>query len=193
MSSAILQRTLLEGSDDSPESTGHKPIILELRIKEEIIEKPEAALTEQDRLLIQHALQARERGMAGQYANKDHEYLGAAVITGDGEIFTGFNIQRPIPLTICGERLAMYHALTSSKQTRPKITSVAVIGDCDIPRPPCGICLRQLAKFGPDVRVLCANTRGDVIVTRVEDLLPLAFNHVELWNDLEQEHGHDQA
>ena len=82
--------------------------------------------------------------------------VGAALLTEDGRVFTGCNIENAsYSLTICAERTAVFKAV-SEGVTKFKAIAVAGSADEDFskPCPPCGACLRlDLA--------LCGNTAAN--------------------------------
>jgi cytidine deaminase len=58
-----------------------------------------------------------------------------------------------------------------------RITEIAVIADAPRPVPPCGGCRQKLAEFGGgDTKVTLATTRGEMLETKVSELLPGAFS-----------------
>ena len=67
--------------------------------------------------------------------------VGAALLTDDGSVFTGCNIENStLGLTLCAERVALFKALSEGKRHFEKIT---VVTDAKLLSPPCGAC-RQL-------------------------------------------------
>jgi cytidine deaminase len=120
--------------------------------------------------LVSEARGAREQA----YAPYSHDFkVGAAVLTEEGEIFTGCNIENAsFGATICAERVAVFKAVASGHRS---IRAVAVIADTPDPISPCGICRQVIAEFGADADILMANTAGDTRVSGMRELLPAAF------------------
>ena len=99
--------------------------------------------------------------------------VGAALLTTDGRIFTGTNVENAsYGLTICAERVAVGNAVSAGCRQFRAIAIVAPSADLS----PCGACRQVLAEFG-DCLVICADARHRrrVRVWRLAELLPDAF------------------
>jgi cytidine deaminase len=121
--------------------------------------------------LVKWALRAREKACA-PYSNFK---VGAALITQDGKIFTGANVESAsYGLTCCAERVALFHALTSGKK---KFYAIAVVARADGGAMPCGACRQLLSEYAPDALVwVCDSARPSAIKEfTVKELLPGAF------------------
>src|SRR3954471_20685817 len=74
--------------------------------------------------------------------------VGAAVLTEDGAVFSGCNIENAsYGLTICAERTAVFHAAAKGHRA---IVAVAVYTPTTFPTAPCGACRQVINEFGPD-------------------------------------------
>ena len=124
-----------------------------------------------DEELIEQARQAR----LGAHAPFSHFQVGAAIVTADGQIYTGCNIEHSVySLTMCAERVAIFKAVSEGARDFVK---VAVVADYERVTPPCGCCRQSLWEFaGPGTRVILANLAGEVRRFNLEDLLPLPFD-----------------
>jgi cytidine deaminase len=122
--------------------------------------------------LAQRAIAAREQALA-PYSGF---FVGAAVETLDGTIYTGCNIENAsYGLTVCAERVALWKAI--SEGVRPgEFRAIAVAADTPRPTPPCGACRQLLAEFAPQATVTLVNLHGDTREFTVAELLPEAFN-----------------
>jgi cytidine deaminase len=119
--------------------------------------------------LIDRARQAREAA----YAPYSNFKVGAAVLTGTGEIFSGGNIENAsFGATICAEQVAIFTAVAGGYR---HLTALAVIADTPDPIPPCGLCRQVLAEFNPECQVLMANMAGQWRLVNLKTLLPAAF------------------
>lgn len=99
--------------------------------------------------------------------------VGAAVLTEDGQMFSGCNIENAsFGATVCAERVAIFKAVCDGCR---KIIAVAVVADSADPIAPCGMCLQVLSEFGRDAEVIMANTAGKTRLSRVNELLPYNF------------------
>lgn len=129
--------------------------------------------------LLKKAFEARKNA----YAPYSHFLVGAALLTAEGEIFTGGNIENAsYSVTLCAERAAMAAAISRGYR---HFTALAVVGGRegeDLPLcPPCGTCRQFISEFcSPDFPVITArlDQNGLVIEKRVNslsELLPDGF------------------
>lgn len=125
-------------------------------------------------ILISAALDARENA----YAPYSNFFVGAAIETEDGRIYTGCNIESAsFSGTICAERVALTKAVSEGVT---KFSAIAIVGGgedgitdyCA----PCGICRQLLAEFcDDDMTVILARDLDDYEITTLGELLPRAF------------------
>jgi cytidine deaminase len=96
---------------------------------------------------------------ARAYAPYSRFLVGAAILTEEGTIVPGSNVEiSSYSLTCCAERVAVFAAVSSGVR---RITAVAVATDASPPAGPCGACRQVLYDFGgPDLEVLLTNTTG---------------------------------
>jgi cytidine deaminase len=100
--------------------------------------------------------------------------VGAALLTEDGKIVTGCNVENATyGLTICAERVAMFKALSEGHR---KFVAVAVVADTASPTPPCGACRQVLWEFGGDLEVVLGNLTEEKARVRLAKLLPQPFD-----------------
>ncbi|MGE5340026.1 MAG: cytidine deaminase [Candidatus Omnitrophota bacterium] len=121
--------------------------------------------------LLQAAREARENA----YAPYSHFRVGAALLTSNGRIFSGCNVENAsYGLTICAERNAIFQMAANGER---KISAIAIIGDCDDFLPPCGACRQVMTEFSDkDTAVYMCNKNGDYKKLRMEEVLPFAFS-----------------
>ena len=113
-------------------------------------------------------------------AVREHAYapysgfaVGAALLTEDGRIFTGVNVENAsFPVTICAERGALMTAVAAGARS---FRAVAVVTDAEHPAAPCGLCRQMLAEFGLDMKVLIIGKDGPDSIVTLRELLPRAF------------------
>ena len=123
--------------------------------------------------LIEAARQAREKA----YAPYSKFKVGAAVLTSDGKIYTGCNIENAsYGMSNCAERTAIFKAVSEGET---KLEALAVIGDTNTPISPCGACRQVIAEFGIQ-QVAMANLKGGVKIVTLEELLPFSFAKADL-------------
>ncbi|HBT38509.1 MAG: Cytidine deaminase [Thermotoga sp. 50_1627] len=118
--------------------------------------------------LIEKAIEA----MSKAYAPYSNFKVGAALLTKSGKVFTGCNVENAsFGLSVCAERVAIFSAVSAGEMRFEKLV---VVANTDSPASPCGACRQVMSEFG-DFEVLLVNLRGEVVRTRVSELLPRAF------------------
>lgn len=123
--------------------------------------------------LVQAAVDVRQRS----YSPYSRYAVGAALLTRTGKIFAGANVENAVlPLTNCAERTAVFAAVSAGEKDFVAISVVTENAGT-----PCGSCRQVLAEFGLDIKVIIANTAGEITqVLTVADLLPSAFTPADL-------------
>ncbi|MBT7958906.1 MAG: cytidine deaminase [Akkermansiaceae bacterium] len=118
--------------------------------------------------LLRYASKARNLA----YAPYSKFRVGAALLSKDGEIFTGCNIENAsYGLTNCAERTAVFKAV-SDGVTEFTAMAIAVPGGAS----PCGACRQVLNEFNPTMTIMLGDENGQLIrITSVDTLLPDAF------------------
>jgi cytidine deaminase len=120
-------------------------------------------------------LDAAREARAQAYAPYSHFRVGAAVLTGKGQIFAGANVENAsYGLTVCAERVAIFTAAAQEGGADLQIRALAVVGDQPGPCPPCGACLQVLLEFGPQAVILYQGVEG-LEEARLGELLPRGF------------------
>lgn len=108
--------------------------------------------------------------------------VGAAILTEDGKVFDGCNIENAAyPAGICAERTAVGNAVSSGARDFVKIAIVGgKKGEITDFCPPCGICRQVLSEFcGKDFKILLYDGKT-VKSYRLNELLPYNFGSEEL-------------
>ena len=120
------------------------------------------------------------RAMNNSYSPYSGYKVGSALLTDDGEIFTGCNIENAsYSPTVCAERVAIFKAVSEGKR---HIKMIAVAGGQDgnisTGAAPCGVCRQVMTEFcSEDMPVLIVTSNsGEYKETSLGELLPLAFN-----------------
>lgn len=124
-----------------------------------------------DQELIESARRARETA----HAPYSGFAVGAALLSGDGRVFTGCNIENStFGLTMCAERVAIFKAVSEGAR---EILKLAVVADHERFAPPCGCCRQMIWEFATEgAEVILANLNGAVQRFGIEDLFPNAFD-----------------
>jgi cytidine deaminase len=99
--------------------------------------------------------------------------VGAAVITKDGQIFKGCNVENAsYGLSICAERTAIFHMVAQGKR---QIAAVVIYTPTATPATPCGACRQVISEFGPDALIIGVCDGPAVFTKKLSELLPAAF------------------
>lgn len=128
-----------------------------------------------DKELMKIAEEARERA----YCPYSGFAVGAALLTSDGEVYIGCNIENAsFSPTCCAERTAFFTAVADGKRDFVKI---AVTGGKKGEEPlelcsPCGVCRQVMSEFcSGDFEILLGSAESIKKYT-LADLLPLGFD-----------------
>lgn len=127
--------------------------------------------------LVQKAVEARSLS----YSPYSRFKVGAALLTKDGQVFVGANIENSsYPLCMCAERNALYNAMMHGYK-KDDFLALALAADTEGPCSPCGACRQVISELFPsDKPIYMANIKGDIQETNVPELLPFAFSEDDL-------------
>jgi len=99
--------------------------------------------------------------------------VGAALLTADGRVFTGCNVENSsYGLTICAERTALFKAVSEGEHS---FKAIAIASDEDSFTPPCGACRQVILELAGNVDVVLTKKNGSSRVFKVLELLPHPF------------------
>ena len=117
-------------------------------------------------------MEAASAARARAYVPYSHYKVGAAILTGNGRLVTGVNVENAsYGLTICAERTAVTKMVSEGEQV---ITAVVVATENG--GSPCGACRQVLAEFAPeDIPIWLIDAQGKWQETTLHTLLPLHF------------------
>lgn len=125
--------------------------------------------------LVEEAKEARKKA----YVPYSHFPVGAALLTKDGQIFHGCNVENAAySVTNCAERTAIFKAISEGVH---EFTALAVVADTKRPVPPCGACRQVLAELCPqNMKIILSNLEDNTLQLTVKELLPFAFSSEDL-------------
>ncbi len=131
-----------------------------------------------DRELIEIAVTAREKA----YTPYSHFKVGAALLSKEGRVFTGCNIENAtFTPTICAERTAFFKAVSEGVTDFDRIAIVGGReGELSPFCAPCGVCRQVMAEFCDEDFPVILGTPDDFGVYPLRELLPYAFTKKEL-------------
>ncbi len=117
--------------------------------------------------LLKQAIQAREKA----YAPYSNYKVGAALLTRDGKIYQGCNVENAAySPSMCAERVAVFKAVSEGNTDFEAIAVVTVNGGS-----PCGVCRQVLREFAPNLTIIIGDIAGHSQVLTLSDLLPHSF------------------
>lgn len=118
---------------------------------------------------------AAKAAMEKAYAKYSDFPVGAAILTADGQIFAGANIEVvSFPEGWCAETTAISHYVMAGGG---EITDICVIAEKKDLCSPCGGCRQRLAEFAPPyAKVHLCTMNGITQTLTMADLLPHGFD-----------------
>ena len=125
--------------------------------------------------------QARE-AMIRAYAPYSHFQVGAALLTKDGRVYRGCNIENAAYTpTNCAERTAFFTAVCAGERD---FSAIAIVGGMDGEvkgfAAPCGVCRQVMREFcGEDFQIHLWDGREYRTLT-LGELLPLSFTAADM-------------
>ena len=125
--------------------------------------------------LVAKAIEAREMS----YSPYSGFSVGAALLTKDGNIYTGANIENSgFTPTVCAERVAFFTAVNEGKREFEAIAIVGAKSDESISEfcPPCGVCRQVMSEFcSPDFKIILSDGK-DMRVYSLDEIMPCRFD-----------------
>ena len=130
------------------------------------------------RSLMIQAQEARKKS----YAPYSHFCVGAALLTKNGKIYTGCNIENAAYTpTNCAERTAIFKAVSEGER---EFEAIAIVGGrageegtfCA----PCGVCRQVIAEFCDKDFKIVLGDKEQIEVHTLDSLLPLSFTKKNL-------------
>ena len=113
------------------------------------------------------------------YAPYSHWVVGAALLTAEGKIYKGCNIESAtFSPTVCAERTAFFKAVSEGER---HFAAIAIVGNAEGTAmgkadvcPPCGVCRQVMTEFcGGDFEIVLAKCYDDYAVYTLAELMPL--------------------
>lgn len=125
------------------------------------------------KMLIRKAFEARENS----YSPYSGFRVGAALLCGDGTVYTGCNIEnRAYGPTNCAERTAFFKAVSEGRR---EFAAIAIVGGSGEPEwcYPCGVCRQVMAEFcsAEEFQIICAKSEEEYQMFTLGELLPVMF------------------
>ena len=124
-----------------------------------------------------------EEARSAAYSPYSGITVGAALLTKEGRIFKGANIENAsYTPTVCAERVAFFKAISEGET---EFLAIAIAGgEKDSPSkadfPPCGVCRQVMTEFcGKDFRVIWGDGEN-VTAKTLSEIMPDSFDKTNL-------------
>ena len=135
--------------------------------------------------MVKNKITSRELALAAieamkkSYSPYSNFTVGAALLTKDGKIYTGANIENAsYTPTICAERTAIFTAVHNGER---EFEAIAIVGghqgDIKGVTAPCGVCRQVMSEFcSPNFKVILVTSKdGDYVEETLGNLMPYMF------------------
>ncbi|MBO5896392.1 MAG: cytidine deaminase [Clostridia bacterium] len=128
-----------------------------------------------DLSLLSLALEAMEKSYSPYSGCK----VGAALLTKEGKVYTGTNIENAaFSPTVCAERVAIFKAISEGVTD---FSAIAVVGGkngrVDGIFAPCGVCRQVMREFcDDDFKIILGINEAEYKTITLGELLPLSFS-----------------
>jgi cytidine deaminase len=105
--------------------------------------------------------------------------VGAALLDGDGNIYSGCNVENAAyPEGLCAEAAAIAAMVAAGGR---EIKQICIVADKKRPVGPCGGCRQKIQEFGQaDTRIYLCDTHEIKAEHQLSDLLPHSFSARDL-------------
>lgn len=131
--------------------------------------------------IVSEALRMRQYS----YVPYSHFRVGAALLTENGDIYTGCNIENAAYTpTNCAERTAFFKAVSEGERS---FTAIAIAGGAEDAKEleycsPCGVCRQVMMEFcDPETfQVVLVKSETEYQVFTLQEILPLGFGPKDL-------------
>ncbi len=98
--------------------------------------------------------------------------VGAAILTEEGKIFSGCNVENAsYGLTMCAERTAIFKAVSEGYKN---FKEMVIYVNSDILFTPCGACRQVISEFSKDLKITIVSNK-ETFETNIKELLPFSF------------------
>ena len=133
------------------------------------------------RELVNIALEARKMA----YTPYSHHKVGAALLTKDGKVYKGCNIESAsYTPSNCAERTAFFKAVSEGEREFEAIAVVGGFEDSPVLRlcAPCGVCRQVMMEFcdPKTFEIILCDENDELHTYKLEELLPLGFGPVNM-------------
>lgn len=120
--------------------------------------------------------------MKNAYAPYSNFPVGAALITTDGTIYTGINVENAAyGSSCCAERVAIFTAIANGER---EFAGIAVAAQTKRPVPPCGACRQVMSEFFDEqMPIFLVSETKETLTFTMDELLPFSFSPIDLTDE----------
>jgi len=130
------------------------------------------------RVSPQRLMREAEAARRQSYSPYSRFAVGAALLTRDGRIVTGTNIENAsYGLAVCAERVALWKAVSEGDR---EFVAIAIAAEPGSAASPCGACRQVLHEFAPGLWVTWRDANGRIVGRKLDELLASPFTPAEL-------------
>lgn len=136
---------------------------------------------------ILHLIQEATEAMGKAYVPYSHFRVGAALLTKEGEIYQGCNIENAAYTpTNCAERTAFFKAVSEGERN---FQAICIVGGMDGVltgyTAPCGVCRQVMREFcdPENFQIILAKSETEYRLYTLKELLPEGFGPENLGKD----------
>ncbi len=119
-------------------------------------------------------MDAAKKVIKNAYVSYSEFPLAAALLTKDGNIFTGVNIENAAyGSTMCAERTAIFKAVSEGYT---EFEALLLLSNTKKPITPCGACRQVISEFSKDIDIIMTTNNNGELIKKNKELLPSSFN-----------------
>ncbi len=105
-------------------------------------------------------------------------HVGAALLTKDNKVYQAGNIETSsYSLTICGERTALFKAISEGER---EFKAIAIASDDPDFCPPCGACRQVMNDLCGNIDIIMINHKNELKQMKLSELFPFPFGDENL-------------
>ena len=120
--------------------------------------------------VIKKLIQKAKEASKNSYSHYSGYSVGASLLTKEGKIFTGTNIENAsYGSTICAERVAIFSAISEGYKDFEALAVYSKTGGMT-----CANCLQVISEFSKDLNIIVASDL-DYKIYKFSELLPYQF------------------
>ena len=124
---------------------------------------------------FQNLYHTAQEAMQYAYAPYSKFSVGAAILTVEGNIYKGCNVENAsFGLTSCAERNAIFSAIQDEGKNM-KLKAVAIACKSESGAPPCGACRQVIREFANEDTMIVYYHKGSFQTKKISELLPDSF------------------